>query len=187
MTKSDSIKEIASAISKAQAEMGGAIKDSNNPFFKSSYADLASVISVIKKPMTDNGLAYIQAPVFNGDIAGVTTLITHTSGEWFESELLLPIKKTDAQSVGSCVTYARRYSLQSLLGVPAVDDDGNAASMPATKQLPPYSQEKFDENYSLWQEKIAEGKLSKDKLFNMLCSKFSVSEIQNAKIKGMKE
>lgn len=129
MNKSESIKHLAAALAKAQGEMGGATKDANNPFFKSTYADLSSVIKAIKEPFSKHGLSYVQYPVFLEGQAGVDTILMHESGEWIESQLLIPIgKKLDAQSVGSVVTYARRYALQAAAGIPSEDDDGNLAA-----------------------------------------------------------
>ena len=126
MTRSESIKEIASALNKAQAEMTGAKKGSDNPFFKSKYADLGSVINALKTPFADNGLSFSQFPLSEEGQAGVETILMHSSGEWMISTLLLPIKKKDPQGVGDAVTYARRYALQSIAGIPAEDDDGNS-------------------------------------------------------------
>lgn len=126
---SDSIAAIAAAMAKAQGEIVHAKKDSRNPFFKSSYADLASIWEAIRKPFSANGLAIVQFPRTNGGTAEVETLIAHSSGEWMADTLALPVTKPDAQGCGSAITYARRYSLQSFAGVAAEeDDDGNAAA-----------------------------------------------------------
>jgi len=127
MNTSESIKEIAAAISKAQASMTGAKKDSNNPFFKSSYADLSAVMEAISQPFADNGLSFVQSPGFDEGLVSVTTRIMHLSGEWIEGTTVLPPTKNDAQGYGSAITYAKRYGLQAMAGVPSVDDDGNAA------------------------------------------------------------
>ena len=128
MNKSDDIKDLAGALCKAQSEMGGASKDANNPFFKSKYADLSSVIRAVKQPFADNGLSYSQLPISRDGLVGVTTILMHNSGQWLSSDLLLKPTKGDPQAAGSCLTYCRRYSLQSLAGIPSEDDDGNAAS-----------------------------------------------------------
>jgi hypothetical protein len=134
MKKSESIKEIAVALNKAQNEMGGAIKSSENPFFNSKYSGLPEVIKAIKQPFADNGLSYSQFPIYADGMAGVETILMHTSGEWIESELLMPVTKKDAQGSGSVITYARRYALQSMAGLPSEDDDGNLGSAPANKK-----------------------------------------------------
>lgn len=136
MKTSESIKEIATALSKAQSQMTGAKKATSNPFFKSQYADLSAVMEAISKPFADNGLSYIQSPGFTGELVSVTTRIMHTSGEWIEGETVLPPTKNDAQGYGSAITYAKRYGLQAMAGVPSVDDDGNAAVKQAADTKP---------------------------------------------------
>jgi hypothetical protein len=128
MNKSDDIKDLAAALCKAQSEMGGAVKDANNPFFKSKYADLGSVIRAIKEPFANNGLSYSQLPITSDAGVGVTTILMHISGQWLSSDLILKPVKNDPQAAGSTLTYARRYALQSIAGIPSEDDDGNAAS-----------------------------------------------------------
>lgn len=129
MKQSETITELATALCLAQAEMGGAVKDSKNPFFKSNYADLTSVIKAIKEPFANHGLSFVQFPITSdgGKGMGVSTRIIHKSGEWLEGEYLLPMAKLDPQGAGSAVTYARRYALQAMAGIPAVDDDAEAA------------------------------------------------------------
>ena len=104
--------------------------DGNNPHFRSRYATLTAVWDACRKPLSDNGLAVVQA--FRVDENGMLLLVTklvHTSGEWMVSEYPVTPQKNDPQGFGSAVTYARRYTLSSLVGVVADDDDdGNAAS-----------------------------------------------------------
>ena len=126
MNQSESIVELAAALAKAQGEMGGAKKGSANPFFKSKYADLGAVIEAIKPSFARNNLSYVQFVVTNEIGAGVSTRIMHSSGEWLEGEFIIPCK-LDAHGIGSAITYARRYGLQAVAGVPAEDDDGNHA------------------------------------------------------------
>ena len=119
MKKSPVIDELAIALCKAQSEMGGAVKDAKNPFFKSSYADLTSVIKAIKEPFANNGLSYVQFPITSegGRGIGVKTILMHTSGQFLSEEFYLPTVKQDPQSGGSCITYARRYALQAMAGI----------------------------------------------------------------------
>ena len=131
MKQSDSITNLADAMAKAQGSMGAAIKGSSNPFFKSKYADLGSVIEAIKPHFAANGLSYVQFPISSENAVGVTTRLMHSSGEWLEQEYYIPLGKMDAQAAGSAITYARRYALQSIAGIPAEDDDGNAATQSA--------------------------------------------------------
>jgi hypothetical protein len=134
MTKSESIKELAAALVKAQAKIEGATKDKTNPHFKSKYADLSSVVEAIKKPATDNGLTWTQVMHPAENAAAVETIIMHSSGEWLSCGVIsVPVSKQDAQGYGSALTYARRYSLSAAFGVAPEDDDGNAASAAAPK------------------------------------------------------
>jgi len=128
MNKSESIKEIATALNKAQAEMSGAKKKAANPFFKSKYADMTSVVDAVRIPFCENGLSYSQFPIFEDGKVGVETILMHSSGEWISSILLLPMTKQDPQAAGSAITYAKRYALQGIAGVPSEDDDGYATS-----------------------------------------------------------
>lgn len=150
MNKSENINELAAALCKAQHEMGGAVKDSKNPFFKSNYADLTSVIKAIKQPFWDNGLSYTQFPVTSsgGNGVGVKTILMHLSGQWIEEEFYLPLTKQDPQAAGSAITYARRYSLSALAGIPSVDDDAEAAMMHASQETVITVDGSVNEDYS---------------------------------------
>lgn len=120
--------DLMTALAKAQGEIEGAKKDSQNPHFKSSYADLASVWAVIREPLSKNGLAITQWPrVVNGAVE-VETILAH--GEQFISDVLwMPCSKMDAHGIGSATTYARRYALMAVAGVAPEDDDGNGAAI----------------------------------------------------------
>jgi len=126
MSQSESIKELATALSKVQGELTYAKKDSANPFFKSRYADLESVWDACRSLMAANGLSVIQMPgnYFEGRMWLVTRLC-HNSGEWIEQEMSVPVQKADAQGAGSALTYMRRYALAAFVGVVQADDDGN--------------------------------------------------------------
>jgi len=128
MPQSESIKELATALSKVQGELTYAKKDSANPFFKSRYADLESVWDACRDLLARNGLSIIQMPgnYFEGRMWLVTRLC-HSSGEWIEQEMSVPVQKPDAQGAGSALTYMRRYALAAFVGVVQADDDGNAA------------------------------------------------------------
>jgi hypothetical protein len=131
MNQSEQINELSKALSTAQSQMTFARKDSKNPFFKSSYADLSSVWDACREPLTKNGLAVIQTFDSNHDenTVIVVTTLTHSSGQWINSRLKLPLVKKDPQGLGSAITYGRRYSLAAIVGVIAdEDDDGNAAT-----------------------------------------------------------
>lgn len=137
MTFSTETKDIFSALAQAQASIEGAVKDKVNPAFKSKYADLSSVIDAARGPLKANGLALTIG--LSGDEAGVAleALLTHSSGQWIKYEPFpVLVTKRDAQGQGSAVTYGRRYLTMSILGIPAEDDDGNAASAPKPAQRP---------------------------------------------------
>ena len=131
MPQSESIKELATALSKVQGQLTFAKKDSANPFFKSTYADLESVWDSCREALAKNGLAVIQMPgnFFEGRMWLITRLV-HSSGEWIEQEMSVPVNKPDAQGAGSALTYMRRYALAAFLGIVQADDDGNAAAQP---------------------------------------------------------
>jgi len=120
---------IAKAFIAAQKEMGNAIKDSKNPFFKSAYADLNSVREACLPALNANGIAVLQPIVQIDGKNFVKTLLLHESGESIEglTEILFA-KQNDPQAQGSGITYARRYGLQSLVNIGAEDDDGNKAA-----------------------------------------------------------
>jgi len=121
-------KGLYSALAAAQAEMGPALKDSQNPAFKSKYADLASVMAACMPALSKHGIAVLQ-PAFDDDTGRyVKTILAHTTGETVECRVPLIVGKNDMQGYGSAVTYARRYGLMSMAGIAPEDDDGNAAA-----------------------------------------------------------
>lgn len=127
MQTSEQINELAAALAKAQGVMGGALKDSANPFFKSKYADLESVWQACRKALSENGLAVIQTVTTNEQATIVTTMLAHSSGQWVRDSLPLPPKDMTPQGIGSCISYARRYALAAAVGVYQTDDDAEAA------------------------------------------------------------
>lgn len=128
MNKSDSIASLAAALAKAQGEMENASKNSQNPHFKSKYADLAEILNTVRPVLSKHGLAVTQFPAFEGGTAHVETILTHASGEWMSGTCSAPVQKSDPQGVGSALTYLRRYSLAAVCGLAQEDDDANAAS-----------------------------------------------------------
>jgi hypothetical protein len=127
MTTSPEIHELATALSKAQGEMAGAAKSAANPFFKSKYADLESVRDAVQGPLSKHGLSYLQSPTTEGAKVSVEMLLMHTSGQWIRDTLSCVAKDDGPQAIGSCITYLRRYSLQSFTGIAPTDDDAEAA------------------------------------------------------------
>lgn len=129
MNSSNEIKEIALALSKVQSKLQPAKKDANNPFFKSTYADLNSVWDSCRELLSEFGLSVTQvnAPTENG--VTVETVLMHTSGQWISGTMFLPVIEPNPQKFGSAMTYARRYGLAAIIGIVAdEDDDGNTAS-----------------------------------------------------------
>jgi hypothetical protein len=124
MQKSEQLNELAKAMSAVQLELRPASKDANNPFFKSKYADLNSVWNACRDLLGKHGLAVIQGNSVGLDgTVIVETILTHSSGQWIQSELALPLAKTDPQGVGSAITYGRRYGLAAIIGIVADEDD----------------------------------------------------------------
>ena len=132
MRNSESLASISPALVKAINAIEGVKKGAANPFFKSKYANLESVIEAAHDALAANGLAVMQGPgPMDGNCITLTTRLIHTSGEWIETDFSLPAGKMDPQAAGSAITYARRYALMAMLNMPALDDDGEA-SMPRT-------------------------------------------------------
>ena len=133
--RSDEINEIVKALVKVQAEIKNPKKEANNPFFKSKYSTLDSVIETYKELCSKNDLVVMENPVSKvtesgKSLIGVEILLMHSSGQFinFDPYLLSPVKN-DPQGVGSSITYARRYTLSSVFNIASEDDDdGNSAS-----------------------------------------------------------
>ena len=140
MKQSEDIALLSEALAKAQSEIEAAKKDSKNPFFKSSYADLNSIYEAIKEVLAKHGIAVPQSPTRaqSENAVGMTTRLLHKSGQWLEDTFDMPIVKRDPQAVGSAITYARRYGLVSMMAVPTEDDDGESAMnrAPTSRQQP---------------------------------------------------
>jgi hypothetical protein len=135
MNKSESIKSLALALANAQAEFTAVPFNAVNPFFKTGYADLGSIIQSAKPILAKNGLSVSQLAEGESDSIGITTMLIHSSGEWISSTISLPVTKeagkSSAQAAGSVITYLRRYALASVLGLYA--DEDNDAEEPKAK------------------------------------------------------
>lgn len=134
MEKSESITKIADALCKFQGSMNGIKKDASNPFFKSRYASLSAIIEDTREPLSKNGLSYAQFPT--GEY-GLETILMHTSGEWIKARYDMKPVDQKPQSLGSALTYQRRYALCAILGLQVEDDDANEASKPQVKYEAP--------------------------------------------------
>jgi len=133
MRTSETINELATALSAFQGEVENATKSASNPFFKSKYADLAEILNTVRPVLAKNGLSLAQFPSYEGDaeqgLVLVETVLMHKSGQWMSCVTSTPIKgKIDPQAIGSATTYCRRYPAAAILGIAQEDDDGNAAS-----------------------------------------------------------
>lgn len=132
------MKAISAAFVAAKRQFGPALKDRTNPAFRSKYADLGACLEAVEDALLANGIALYQETF--DDTTGVTveTVLLHESGEALRcGKLHVPASKQDPQGYGSALTYARRYSLMAACGIAPEDDDGNAASKPATRQEVP--------------------------------------------------
>lgn len=148
---SPTIGKLAGALAKAQGLIRGAVKDSENPYFKSSYADLASVWEACRDALSKNDLAVIQTTEPDDKGIVVVTTLAHSSGEWMRGKLRVIPAKNDAQAIGSVITYMRRYSLAAIVGIAQVDDDGNAATGKTTTPTigdKPIDEKKVGEAYT---------------------------------------
>ena len=114
------MKQLISALVEFQKKIGKISKDSKNPFFKSNYASLPNILDTVNPALIECGLAIIQMPTGDGSLK---TILAHTSGEMVESEFDMKLIKSDPQSLGSAITYARRYAIGSILNLNIDDDD----------------------------------------------------------------
>lgn len=137
MNRSDTIAKIAAALVKAQSEMGNAVKDSRNPFFKSKYADLNAVREACIPVLNKHGVSVLQpTSVVDGKLY-VETLLLHESGEFISGLYEVVVgKANDPQALGAAISYSRRYGLQSMVNIGADDDDAEAAMGRNTKPAP---------------------------------------------------
>ena len=178
MNKSDSIATLAQALSKAQAAMPVVKMNAQNPFLKNKYADLGAVIETSRPVLGKFGLSVSQFPVSVGDRVGVTTILLHESGEWLEDTLTFSVTDSKglslAQSSGVVISYARRYSWASVLGLYA-DEDTDAAH--ATTKAEEKSDEIVtDATWNAWLELIKQADAVKvqHKVFDRAKVKLSV-------------
>jgi len=144
---------IYSRLLEVQKEVGAIAKDSKNPFFKSKYFDINGLIQHVNPILTKNGLVLLQ-PILEGKQCSI--IVDAETGEQVISELTLPTL-TDPQKLGSAITYYRRYTLGSLLGLQAEDDDGNIASKESKKPV-----NLTDDRFEAAIKALSEGKTTKE-------------------------
>lgn len=128
MNKSESIVALSKSLAKFQSDVSDPAKSKENAFLKAKYVTLDGLLQAVRPVLSENGISFLQIPTATHESVTVITTLLHESGEWIESEpFTLPLVKKDPQGVGSAVTYARRYSLSSILGVAwEEDDDGQS-------------------------------------------------------------
>lgn len=135
MNKSESIKNLAIALAKFQAEVKNPPNTANNPFFKSKYAPLSEVLNTVRPILSKHGLSVVQAPSTEENNIVITTILIHESGEFIEPEpLKLKMDKVTAQGAGSAITYASRYALSAILGISSEDDDDANSIEPSSNK-----------------------------------------------------
>lgn len=126
---SQDITKLVAALHAAQGELRAVAKDATNPHFKNRYATLENVTDTARPVLQKHGIAWTQAPgeLVDGAIT-LTTMLMHTSGQWMRSHFQMPLSKRDPQGTGSAITYACRYALMAVLGLPPTDDDAESAT-----------------------------------------------------------
>jgi hypothetical protein len=127
MRTSECIVELASALAAAQGSLENAQKDGKSHHGK--YPTLTSVFDAMRQPFSQNGLSIIQGASFQDSKVVITTRILHKSGQWIESDLPIKPNKEDAHSIGSAITYARRYAASPMLGIVSEEDDDGKEAM----------------------------------------------------------
>jgi len=148
MEQSASIAELTKALSKFQGEVGPAKKTKTNPHFKSKYADYADLWDVAREPLARNGLSLLQFPSNEGGMIVVTSMLSHTSGEWVKASIGINPEKMTVQGAGSAISYLKRYAMSGILGIPAEeDDDGNEAEKMGMKSAPHKKQLSLDDEF----------------------------------------
>jgi hypothetical protein len=148
------MKQISTALLKAQSEMSNPKKGATNPFFKSKYADLNAIREAVIPILNSNGISVLQPIVHVDGKNFVKTILLHESGECLESLTeIIYNKVNDAQAQGSGISYARRYSLQSFVCVGADDDDGQKAVQPKPNATTEILKKAKDGGFSLVQIK----------------------------------
>ena len=167
------MKNIATALVKAQKAFGPALKTATNPHFKSRYADLSACVEAVMDGLNNNGIALVQQLHEAEHGVTVETVFIHESGEMLNcGKLFVPATKQDAQGFGSALTYARRYSLMAACGIAPEDDDGNAASRP--KEKPTLDAKRLSDAI----ERIKEGKYTT----SALRSTFALTKAQDDQV-----
>jgi hypothetical protein len=182
--ESDELDLLFSALSKAQANFSVARTESTNPFYKSKYADLKSVIEASRQALTEQGLCIVQRILTNGnDQMYMFTRLGHTSGQWIESKMPINPNKDDIQSIGKYITYIKRYNYAAMVGVVASDeDDDGESNMPRDKKSVKKN------NISKEQLKILSNELiTDDKLLEKILKGYGINKLSDLPAKKFEE
>lgn len=134
MERSESIGALAAALAEAQGEFPVVAKESSNPFFKSKYAELSTIVRTIQPVLRKHGLSVTQLTEDGENGVSVRTVLMHKTGEYISGVLRMRPVKDDPQGIGSAITYARRYGLSAILGIATDDDDDGAAASGTTSK-----------------------------------------------------
>lgn len=149
MRKSESIKNIALALSKFQSEVENPKNTADNPYYKSKYAPLQDVLNTVRPLLSKHGLSIVQSPSGDGERISIHTMLIHESGEWIEFDpLVLKAEKITPQGAGSAITYGRRYSLSAVLGISSEDDD-DANSLESTNGQKKLTEKQINRLYAI--------------------------------------
>ncbi len=179
---SPQINELAAALSKAQGMITAEIIDAANPFFKSKYADLASVWDAARKPLSSNGLSIVQTTSGDQEIVTIVTTLLHSSGQWIRGKLQMKPVKNDPQGIGSCITYARRYALSAMVGIAPEDDDAEAAT---GRKAEPKVDKITDDQVFILSEMLEESGITAEEFCKTSKIK-TLSELSAARFEGAK-
>lgn len=191
MNQSEDIKELVAALSKAQGVMKPAVFNKTNPHFKNRYADFTAIMDACRQPLAENGLSIMQYCQTKEEKLYLVTMLAHVSGQWIKSDFPLNPKNMDSQSIGSSMTYGKRYSLSGMLGIVSddEDDDGEASHGRQATQVQsakanvvaPVVPEKLNANQVAILKKL-ESKLDPDykvRMLNWVKSSFKVEKMED--------
>lgn len=184
--ESEELGDLFTALAKAQSEMKMAKQDSTNPFFKSQYADLASVVKASRDSLSKNGLSVMQRIIPNGDaIHYLHTRLCHASGQWVESRMAIVPPKQDIQTVGSYITYLRRYTYAAIVGVVAADEDDDAEQAMETPRVKGEALKKSPTLISKAQLEILAGELDgQEEIVDSLLRGFKIAKLSDLSTKN---
>lgn len=159
--------QLLESLAKMQGSLDNAKKESENPFYKSKYADLSTCLVTAKKVMAENGLSVSQHCTFDGTNVHCVSVLGHSSGQMMVSTLVIPVTKKDPQGIGMAITYARRYALSSIIGLAQADDDAESSvSHDENGEQTPAYEYATDKQVKMIRTIISKYKISTDSILN---------------------